>query len=77
MDKGLLSRLWSVSEMFITLEPHGIFDDVSISGTTAKSCQRKFVPSSHPGPFAVVATSRKAKQRWVLTLVLTDCKRMG
>ena len=30
---------------------------VGISGTTAKSCKRKFVPSSHPGPFAVVASS--------------------
>ena len=36
---------------------------VGISGTTAKLCQREFVPSSHPGPFAVVATSRKTKHR--------------
>ena len=28
---------------------------VGISGTTAKSRKRKFVPSSHPGHFAVVA----------------------
>ena len=34
---------------------------VGISGTTAKSRQSKFVPSSHPGPFAVVATSRKSQ----------------
>ena len=32
---------------------------VGISGTTAKSRQRKFVPSSHPGPFALVASSHK------------------
>ena len=36
---------------------------VGISGTTAKSRQRKFVPSSHPGPFAVVATSRKSQTK--------------
>ena len=32
---------------------------VGISGTTVKSPKLKFVPSSHPGPFAVVASSRK------------------
>ena len=32
---------------------------VGISRTTAKSCKRKFVPSSHPGPVAVVASSLK------------------
>ena len=31
-----------------------IYPRVGISGTTAKSRKRKFVPSSHPGPFAVV-----------------------
>ena len=36
---------------------------VDISGTTAKSRQRKFVPSSHPGPFAVVATSPKSQAK--------------
>ena len=36
---------------------------VGISGTTAKSRQRKFVPSSHPGPFAVVALSRKSQTK--------------
>ena len=36
---------------------------VCISGTTAKSRQRKFVPSSHSGPFAVVATSRKSQTK--------------
>ena len=44
---------------------------VGISGTTAKSRQRKFVPSSHPGPFAVVATSRKSQTK-VGTLVCFD-----
>ena len=36
---------------------------VGISGTTAKSRKRKFVPSSHPGPFAVVASSRKSQSK--------------
>ena len=36
---------------------------VGISGTTAKSRQRKIVPSSHPGPFAVVASSRKRQTK--------------
>ena len=40
-------------------------------GTTAKSCKRKFVPSSHPGPFAVVASSRK-RQTKVGTLACFD-----
>ena len=44
---------------------------VGISGTTAKSRQRKFVPSSHPGSFAVVATSRKG-QTTVGTLACFD-----
>ena len=41
----------------------GTFTRVGISGTTAKSRQRKFVPSSHPGPFAVVATSLKSQTK--------------
>ena len=44
---------------------------VGISGTTAKSCQRKFVPSSHPGPFALVASPRKSKTK-VGTLACFD-----
>ena len=36
---------------------------VGISGTTAKSCKRKFVPSSHPGPFVVMASSRKSQTK--------------
>ena len=53
---------------------------MGISGTTAKSRQRKFVPSSHPGPFAVVATSRKSQTK-VGTLVCFDffvkCKNLA
>ena len=40
---------------------------VGIRGTTAKSRKRKFVPSLHPGPFAVVASSRKSQTK-VVTL---------
>ena len=39
--------------------------------TTAKSHKRKFVPSSHPGPFVVVAWSRK-RQIKVGTLACFD-----
>ena len=39
------------------------FSQVGISGTTAKSRKRKFVPSSHLGPFAVVALSRKSQTK--------------
>ena len=42
-----------------------------ISGTTAKSRQRKFVPSSHPGPFALVASSHKSQTK-VGTLACFD-----
>ena len=44
---------------------------VGISGTTAKSRQRKFVPSSHPGPFALVASSHKSQTK-VGTLACFD-----
>ena len=44
---------------------------VGISGTTSKSCKRKFVPSSHLGPFAVVASSRKSQTK-VGTLACFD-----
>ena len=47
------------------------FPRVGISGTTAKSRQRKFVPSSDPGPFALVATSRKGQTK-VGTLACFD-----
>ena len=36
---------------------------MGISGTTSKSLKGKFVPSSHPGPFAVVASSRKSQTK--------------
>ena len=48
-----------------------IYTRVGISGTTAKSRKRKFVPSSHPGPFAVVASSRKSQTK-VGTLACFD-----
>ena len=44
---------------------------VGISGTTAKSRQRKSVPSSHPGPFALVASSHKSQTK-VGTLACFD-----
>ena len=44
---------------------------VGISGTTAKLRQRNFVPSSHPGTFAVVVTSRKSQTK-VDTLACFD-----
>ena len=44
---------------------------VGISGTTAKLRQRKFVPSSHPGPFALVA-SRHGKAKTLGTLACFD-----
>ena len=48
---------------------------VGISGTTAKSRKHKFVPSSHPGPFALVASSRKSQTK-VGTLACFDfCKK--
>ena len=34
---------------------------VGISGTTMKSRKREVVPSSHPGPLAAVASSRKSQ----------------
>ena len=44
---------------------------VGTSGTTAKSRQRIFVPSSHPGPFALVASSHKSQTK-VGTLACFD-----
>ena len=44
---------------------------MGISGTTAKSRKRKFVPSSHPGPFALVASSHKSQTK-VGTLACFD-----
>ena len=62
---GIIS--WSYS-LFLTNH----MSRVGISGTTAKSRPRKFVPSSHPGPFAVVASSRK-RQTKVDAAVYTVC----
>ena len=39
--------------------------------TTAISCKRTFVPLSHPGPFLVVASSRKSQTK-VGTLACFD-----
>ena len=50
---------------------------MGISGTTAKLRNRKFVPSSHPGPFALVASPGKSKTKAILSLVLIFCKRMS
>ena len=44
---------------------------VGISGTTAKSRQRKFVPSSHTGQVALVASPGKSKTK-VGTLACFD-----
>ena len=44
---------------------------VGISGTTTKSHLCKFVLSSHPGPFVVVASSRK-RQTKIGTLTCFD-----
>ena len=44
-----------ISSLFLSLA----LSRVGISGTAAKSRKCKFVSSSHPGPFAVVASSRK------------------
>ena len=47
------------------------FTRVGISGTTAKSRKRKFIPSSHPGPLALVASPGKSKTK-VGTLACFD-----
>ena len=51
---------------------------VGISGTTAKSRQRKFVPSSHTGPFALVASPGKSKTKvGTLAYFVFFCERMS
>ena len=52
---------------------------MGISGTTAKSRQRKSVPSSHTGPFALVASSHQSQTKIgrLLSLVLIFCKIMS
>ena len=53
---------------------------MGISGTTAKSRKHKFVPSSHPGPFAVVASSQKSQttilHTFLFALACTACTDM-
>ena len=67
--------LVALVEMFLIWYDRLIADMLSarvgISGTTAKSRQRKFVPSSHPGPFALVASSHKSQTK-VGTLACFD-----
>ena len=53
------------------MNEHTIKSWVGISRTTAKSRKRKFVPSSHPGLFAVVALSWKSQTK-VGTLACFD-----
>ena len=60
------SRVFS---LFLHFTP--VYPRVGISGTTAKSRQRKFVPSSHTGPVALVASSRKSQTK-VGTLACFD-----
>ena len=50
---------------------------MGISGTTAKSRQRKFVPSSHNGPFALVASSHKSQTKIGTFACFDFCKRMS
>ena len=50
---------------------------MGISGTTAKWSKRKFVPLSHTGPFALVASPGKSKKKLVLSLVLIFCERIS
>ena len=55
----------------LIMSPQLAFARVGISGTTAKSRQRKFVPSSHTGPLALVASSHKSQTK-VGTLACFD-----
>ena len=58
---------WILGKVFVLVR----YTRVGISGTTAKSRQRKFVPSSHTGPVALVASSRKSQTK-VGTLACFD-----
>ena len=78
---GILAH--TKNEMRLKMGPKLIADDIAhdssmpsvsrvgISGTTAKSRQRKFVPSSNPGHFALVALSHKSQTK-VGTLACFD-----
>ena len=50
---------------------------VGISGTTAKSRKRKFVPSSNPRPFAEVASSWKSQTKVDTLASFSFCIRMS
>ena len=67
-----------VKYMYVHIFYYFSISRVGISGATPKLCKHKFVPSSHPGPFAVVASSQK-RQTKVGTLACFDffCKRMS
>ena len=62
---GLEPKFWPEPSSGVLLSRLGI------SGTSAKSRQRKFVPSSHTGPFALVASSHKSQTK-VGTLACFD-----
>ena len=65
MKQDDIARVLNVSQSAVNrpLKEHGESARVGISGTIAKSRQRKFVPSSHPGPFALVASSHKSETK--------------
>ena len=65
----------TVNGLLITITA---YTRVGFSGTTAKSRQRKFVPSSHTGPVALVASLGKSKTK-LGTLACFDffCERMS
>ena len=58
-----MPKFFSGSDLVFFLQGWGGYSRVGISGTTAKSRQRKFVPSSHTGPFALVASSHKSQTK--------------
>ena len=56
--------MWLQNHLLLFLNEHyTVYTRVGISGTTAKSRQRKFVPSSHTGPLAVVVSSRRSQTK--------------
>ena len=70
--QGKLGRYFTLlNPKFTHFVIRGEFSRVGISGTIAKSRQRKFVPSSHTGPVALVASSRKSQTK-VGTLACFD-----
>ena len=67
--KNFFFFFFFLGRLIFILSPHK--SRVGISGTTAKSRQRKFVPSSGPGPFALVASSHNSQTK-VGTLACFD-----